>query len=182
MSKNSLIEKIKRGELIGVVECSLEVTEEMYPYFEEFPQIFKNCEIGRDEIGEHMKEFAERNKLLHRPEKSWLPLSSLNDDQLSHHFCYFIWKKVFVVLRDVFLFLQHTPRRCFESLPQNLVDSRREGYPNKEWTVVDQNMKLIGNSSYGYQIMDCSRHTNSKYVEGDQIDTFFNNRFFKTTN
>ena len=69
MNKHSLIDKIKRGELFDVVDCSLEVPEEMYPYFEDFPPIFKNCEVGRDDIGDHMKEFAERNKLLPRPRK-----------------------------------------------------------------------------------------------------------------
>ena len=54
MTKNWLFEKIKRGELFGVVDCSLEVPEEMYPYFEDFPPIFKNCEVGRDDIGDHM--------------------------------------------------------------------------------------------------------------------------------
>ena len=43
-------------------------------------------------------------------------------------------------------------------------------------------MKLIGNSSYGFQIMDRSRHTNTKYVKGSQVDKFINNRFFMTMN
>ena len=69
LSKNALIEKIKRGDLFGVVDCSLEVPEHLYPYFEDFPPIFKNCEVGRDNIGVHMKEFAERHKLLSKPRK-----------------------------------------------------------------------------------------------------------------
>ena len=69
MPQNSLNEKIKRGELFGVVDCSLEVPEEIYSYFEEFAPIFKNCEVRRDGIGEHMKVFAKRNKLLLRPKK-----------------------------------------------------------------------------------------------------------------
>ena len=30
--------------------------------------------------------------------------------------------------------------------------------------------------------MDRSRHTNTKYVKGSQVDKFINNRFFKTMN
>ena len=87
-----------------------------------------------------------------------------------------------VILRDVFWFLQYTPHRCFQSFVQNVVDARREGDRNKESTVVAETMKLIGNSSYGYQIMDRSRHRNTKYVKGPQVDKFINNRFFKTMN
>ena len=81
-----------------------------------------------------------------------------------------------------FWFLQYTPRRCFETFVQNVVDAGREGDQSKESTVVAETMKLIVNSSYGYQIMDRSRHTNTKYVKGSQVDKFINNRFFKTMN
>ena len=67
LSKNVLLEKIKRGDLFGVVDRSLEVPQHLYPYFEDFPPIFKKCEVGRGEIGHHMKEFAERHKLLSKP-------------------------------------------------------------------------------------------------------------------
>ena len=50
--------------MFGVVDCSLEVPEHLFPYFEDFPSIFKNCVVGRDDIGDHMEEFAERHKLL----------------------------------------------------------------------------------------------------------------------
>ena len=181
MNKNSLIEKIKRGELFGVVDCSLEVPEEMYPYFEDFPRIFKNCEVGRDDIGDHMKEFAERNKLLSRPRKMLISSFKLERGPVITPLLLFYLEKG-VILKDVFWFLQYTPRRCFETFVQNVVDARREGDQNRESTVVAETMKLIGNSSYGYQIMDRSRHTNTKYVKGSQVDKFINNRFFKTMN
>ena len=181
MNKHSLIEKIKRGELFGVVDCRLEVPEEMYPYFEDFPPIFKNCEVGRDDIGDHMKEFAERNKLLSRPRKMLISSFKLERGPVITPLLLFYLEKG-VILKDVFWFLQYTPRRCFETFVQNVVDARREGDQNRESTVVAETMKLIGNSSYGYQIMDRSRHTNTKYVKGSQVDKFINNRFFKTMN
>ena len=77
--------------------------------------------------------------------------------------------------------LHYTPRRCFESFVQN-VDSRREIDQNIDSTVVAETMKLIGNSSYGYKIMDRSRHTSTKYAKGSQVDKFVNNRFFESLN
>ena len=64
MNKNSLIEKIKR-ELFGVVDCSLEVPEEMYPYFEDFPLIFKNCEVGRDDSSRTQQITTQTQKNAH---------------------------------------------------------------------------------------------------------------------
>ena len=164
-----------------MVDCSLEVPEHLYPYFEDFPPIFKNCEVGRDNIGVRMKEFAERHKLLSKPRK--MPISSFKLDRgpiITPLLLFYLEKGV--ILRDVFWFLQYTPRRCFQSFVQNVVDARRERDRNKDTIVVAETMKLIGNSSYGYQIMDRSRHTTTKYVKGPQVDKFINNRFFKTLN
>ena len=43
-------------------------------------------------------------------------------------------------------------------------------------------MKLIGNSSYGYQIMDRSRYSKTKYTIGPDISELVNNKFFKSFN
>ena len=51
MNKNSLIEKIKRGELFGVVDCSLQVPEEMYPYFEDFLQFSRIVKLDEMILG-----------------------------------------------------------------------------------------------------------------------------------
>ena len=176
MSKKSVIEKINSGELFCVFDCTLEVPEEMYSYFEDFPPVFKNCEVGRDYIREHMKDFAERNKCLLRPRKLLIsPVSSLNEDLTITPLLFYLEKGV--IQKHVFWFLQYTPRRCFETFVQNLVDARREGDQNKESTVVAEKMKLIGNSLNGYQIMTSSRHTKTKYLKGSLVDKFINNRF-----
>ena len=128
-----------------------------------------------------MKDHAQRNHLLSRPRKMLISSFKLERGPVITPLLLFYLEKG-VILRDVFWFLQYTPRRCFESFVQNVVDARREGDRNKESTVVAETMKLIGNSSYGYQIMDRSRHTNTKYVKGPQVDKFINNKFFKSLN
>ena len=140
-----------------------------------------NCEIGRDDIGDHLKEFAERHKLLSKPRKMLVSSFKLDRGPIVTPLLLFYLEKR-VILRDVFWFLQYTPCRCFQTFVQNVVDARRKGDQNKESTVVAETMKLIGNSSYGYQIMDRSRHINTKYVKGPQVDKFLNNRYFKTLN
>ena len=43
-------------------------------------------------------------------------------------------------------------------------------------------MKLLGNSSYGYQIMDRSIHTITKYLGDEKIHKAKNEKFFKRMN
>ena len=43
-------------------------------------------------------------------------------------------------------------------------------------------MKLLANSSYGYQIMDRSRHTITKYLNDEKAHKAINSKFFKKLN
>ena len=43
-------------------------------------------------------------------------------------------------------------------------------------------MKLLANSSYGYQIMDCSQHTVTKYLTDEKTHTVIISKMFKRLN
>ena len=63
-----------------------------------------------------------------------------------------------------------------------MVDARREGDENPLSVVVAETMKLLGNSLYGYQIMDRSRHTITKYLNDVKTHKAINEPFFKKLN
>ena len=58
--------------------------------------------------------------------------------------------------------MEYIPVDCFKNIVQSAVNARREGDENPNSSVVAETMKLIADSSYGYQIMDRSRHTVKK--------------------
>ena len=59
---------------------------------------------------------------------------------------------------------------------------RRQGYENPNSSVVTETMKLLANSSYGYQIMDRSRHTVTKYLTDGKTHSAINSKMFKRLN
>ena len=63
-----------------------------------------------------------------------------------------------------------------------MVDARREGDENPLSGVVAETMKLLGNSSYGYQIMDRSRHTVTNYLNDEKTHKATNEPLFKRLN
>ena len=69
-----------------------------------------------------------------------------------------------LVCTKIHRFVEYTPRKCFNSFVQSAVDARRQGDENPNSSVVAETMKLLANSSYGYQIMYRSRHTVTKYL------------------
>ena len=62
---------------------------------------------------------------------------------------------------------------------QSAVDARRQGYENPNSSVVAETMKLLANSSYGYQIIDRSRHTVTKYLTDEKANSAINSKMFK---
>ena len=62
---------------------------------------------------------------------------------------------------------------------QSAVDARRERDENPNSIVVAETMKLLANSSYGYQIMDRSRHTVTKNLNDEKTHGAINTKLFK---
>ena len=70
----------------------------------------------------------------------------------------------------------------FNSFVPTAVDARRQGDENPNSSVIAETMKLLANSSYGYQIMDQSRHTVMKYFTNEKTHAAFNSKLFKKLN
>ena len=62
---------------------------------------------------------------------------------------------------------------------QSAVDARRQGDENPNSSVVAATMKLLANSSYGYQIMDQSSHSVTKYLTNEKTHAAIISKLFK---
>ena len=90
--------------------------------------------------------------------------------------------KLGLVCKKVHRFVEYTPRKCFNHFVQSAVDARRQGDENPISTVVADTMKLLANSSYGYQIMDRSRHTVTKYLNVEETHSAISSKMFNRLN
>ena len=75
--------------------------------------------------------------------------------------------------------MEFIPVKCFNKFVQSVVNARREGDENPNSSVVAETMKLLAKSSHGYQIMDRSRHTVTKYLSDEKTHEAINTIFFK---
>ena len=69
--------------------------------------------------------------------------------------------------------------KCSNKFFQSAVNARREGDENPNSSVVTDTKKLLANSSYGYQIMDRSRHAHTKYLSFRKTHGAINNKILK---
>ena len=181
LSTDSLLEKIRDGSLYGYIQCDLVVPDELKAKFSNFPPIFKNTEIGSNDIGEYMKKYAIENDLLKHPQR--MLISGFKQENCSIITPLFnFYMELGLQCTKVYRFVRYLPRKCFNKFVQSVVDARREGDENPLSGVVAETMKLLGNSSYGYQIMDRSRHTITKYLNDEKTHKAINEPLFKRLN
>ena len=84
-----------------------------------------------------------------------------------------------LVCKNNYRSVQYTPTKCFNNFLQCVVNARRDEYNNSNSTVSPETTKLLVNISYGYQIMDWSRHTVTRYLLDERTNGAINNKMFK---
>ena len=123
-----------------------------------FPPIFKNTLVSKSDIGDLTKNFAEEKRFISQPLKTLIS-SFLIQNGTIFTLVLLFYLQLGLVCTKRHRFVENTPEKCFNSFVQSAVDARRQGDENPNSSVVAETMRLSANSSYGYQIMDRSRHT-----------------------
>ena len=181
LSEEGLLHGIIDGRLFGYVQCDIEVPEHLRDYFSNFPPIFKKIAVSRDDIGTLMREYAEKENVMSQPRRMLISSFNLTNGTIITPLLLF-YLRLGLVCKKIHRFVQYTPRKCFGNFVQSAVDARRQGDENPNSSVVAETMKLLANSSYGYQIMDRSRHTVTKYLNDEKTHSAINSKMFKRLN
>ena len=181
LSEEGLLRGVIDGRLFGYVQCDIEVPEHLRDYFSNFPPIFKNTAVSRDDIGNLMKQYAKNENIMVQPRRMLISSFILTNATIITPFLLF-YLQLGLVCKKIHRFVQYTPRKSFGNFVQSAVDARRQGDENPNSSVVAQTMKLLANSSYGYQIVDRSRHTVTKYLSDEKTHSAINSKLFKRLN
>ena len=137
------------------------VPERLKKKFANFPPVFKNTKVGRHDIRSLLQDYDEIQGLLCQPRKMLISSYFLENGTLITHLLLF-YLELGLVCKKIYRFVEYTPVKCFNKFGQSAVDARREGDESPNSSVVAETMKLLANSSYGYQIMNRSRQTITK--------------------
>ena len=158
MTLESIKEAILDDTLFGVVECDVHVPSHLRDYFSEMPPIFKNCMVSKDDIGQHMAEFADENGIMQQPRRTLV--SSMKGDKIMLITPLLKWYLQHGLdITAVYSIIEYQPRRCFSDFADTVVEARRAGDKDPCKAIIAETMKLIGNSAYGKTITNKERFT-----------------------
>ena len=143
-----MLEQIRSGELLGYVQCDIDVPEELKKKFANFPPIFKNTNVGRHDIGLLMKDYAEKEGLLCQPEKTLISDYFLEYGTIITPLLLF-YLDLGLVCKTNYRFVEYLPIKRFKKFVQSAVNARRERDENPDSSIVAETLKLLANSSYG---------------------------------
>ena len=125
-----------------------------------------------------MKDYAEKEGLPRQPRKMLISSFFLENGTLNTPLLLF-YLDFGLVCTKIYCFVEYIPVKCFDNFVQSAVNARREGDENPNSSVVAETIKLLANSSYGYRIMDRSRHTVTKYLNDEKTHGAINTKLFK---
>ena len=75
--------------------------------------------------------------------------------------------------------MEFIPVKSFNKFGQSAVNARRDVDEKPISSVVAKKLKLLATSCYGYQFMDGSRHTVTKFLSYEKTHGAINTKFFK---
>ena len=128
-----------------------------------------------------MKEYAEKEGIMSQPKRMLISSFHLkNGTIITPLLLYYL--HLGLEGTKIHQFVQCTPKKCFSSFVQSAVNAWRQGDENINSFVVAETMKLLANCSYGYQIMDRSRHTVTKCLNDEKTHSANNIKLFKRLN
>ena len=70
MTEDQILQAVMNDQLFGALEVDVHVPNDLKTNFAEMPPIFKNIDISRDDIGDHMKTYAEEPGIMSQPRRS----------------------------------------------------------------------------------------------------------------
>ena len=123
-----------------------------------------------------MKEYAIEHNLLKQPQQMLISSFKLENGTINTPLLNF-YLRLGLKCTKIYRFVQYPHEQGSISFAQSVVYARRADDENPDYSVVAETMKLLGNSSYGYQIMNRSRHTEAKYPNDKKTHKAINGKF-----
>ena len=133
-----------------------------------FLPLFKNTLVSKNDIGNMKEAYVEEEGKTSQPHKKLISSFTLQNGTLINPRLLFYLQLGLVVTKR-YRFVEFLPKICFNGFVQSAVDAGRQCDKNPNSSVVAETLKLLANSSYGYQIVDRSWHTVAKYLS-DEAD------------
>ena len=182
MTEADVLQRVRNGTLFGFVECDISVPEHLTEKFSEMPPIFKNTNLDRTHLSDHMREFAEKEGYLKRPQRYLI--GSLYGEKillLTELLRWYLDQGLEV--SRIYQVIEFERAAILKPFGESVTEARRAGDIDTAQQLLASTAKLIGNSLYGKTIVDKTKHRNVTYTTDEvKAGQKIANRLFHSVN
>ncbi|XP_071793479.1 uncharacterized protein [Asterias amurensis] len=178
MTERAVLEAVMDGSMFGIVECDIRVPPALRDHFAEMPPIFKNTEVSRVDIGDHMRDYAEREGAMKQPRRTLIGSMFGERILLTTPLLQWYINHGLEVLH-IYEVIQYAKSPCFESFGNDVSNARRAGDRDPTKSILADTMKLLGNSAYGKTVTDQERHLNVRVCTDADAPHYVNKSHFR---
>ena len=107
LATEQILEEIKEGKLIGYLQCDNEVPKKLRSKVVNFSPIFKKTLVSWNHIGDLMKNYAEEQRILIRPQKMLISSFTSQNGTLITPLLWFYLQLGLVVTKNTVFFSTH---------------------------------------------------------------------------
>ena len=178
MTQAEVLQFIADGTMFGLVECDVRVPPALTETFAEMTPIFKNVDITKEDIGAHMKNYAERAGVFKAPRRSLI--GSMFGSKIMLATPLLRWYLSHgLVVDHVYEVVEYSRRNCFRAFGESVSNARRAGDRDQSNSILADTMKLLGNSAYGKTVTNQERHRVVKVADETDAPCFVNDNHFR---
>ena len=166
-------------EWFGFAEVDIEVPEELWPEFEEFPPLFINRSVPDNLVPQHMHDYLQNSKRKRFPDQKKL-LGVFSAKKILLYAPLLRWYlDNGLKLTAVYRTIDYEPQKIFEWFVKEVADDRRKGDADKDKALLAEVFKLLGNSAYGKFIEAVERQNKTLYTQDeDEVDKHLRSAWF----
>ena len=114
-----------RWKTFGFVQCDIEVPEHLLNYFSHYLTYSKKTVVSKNDIGNLMKQYAEKENIMVQPRRMLLSSFILTNGTIITPLLLF-YMQLGLVCKKIQRFVQYTPRKFYDNFVQSAVGVRRQ--------------------------------------------------------
>ena len=140
-TQQHLLDAVRGNALFGFVECDLHVPEHLKPTFAECLPIFKNTTVTRDDIGPHMKAYAEATGILTTPRRRLI--GSMYGKKILLGTPLLRWYLNHgLIVTHIYQVMKYRPCTGFKPFADHVTEAHREGDTDPSKKLIGETMKM----------------------------------------
>ena len=180
MTEDQILTAVLNNQLFGAPEVDIKVPDNLKPTFAEMSPIFKNVNISRDDIGDHMRQYAVNHDIMSQPRKSLI--GSMFGFKIMIITPLLKWYLTNGLVTRIYQVVEYSPTKSFQTFGEAVSDVRRAGDADPNKKIIAETNKLDGNSSNGKTITNKQRHTEVIYCKDRYVHQYLVDPFFRKCN